>query len=83
MKSISFQPMKKHYLLEKLDRRSWEPSSKKSGLHSSMQFHLHFQTATTAGHHLIPIKRYSKNTHPSSFLKWIIIVLLPDMAYFL
>jgi len=25
------------------------------------------------GHHLIPIKSYSKNTHPSSFLKWILV----------
>jgi hypothetical protein len=38
-----------------------------------MQFHFLFQTVKTAGPHLIPIKSYSKNTHPSSFLKWIIV----------
>ncbi len=38
-----------------------------------MQFHFLFRTVKTAGPHLIPIKSYSKNTHPSSFLKWIIV----------
>ncbi len=38
-----------------------------------MQFHFLFLTVKTAGPHLIPIKSYSKNTHPSSFLKWIIV----------
>jgi hypothetical protein len=37
-----------------------------------MQFHFLCRTAKTAGPHLIPIKSYSKNTHPSSFLKGII-----------
>jgi hypothetical protein len=37
-----------------------------------MQFHFLFLTVKTAGPHLIPIKSYSKNTHPSSFLKRII-----------
>jgi hypothetical protein len=58
--------------LKKLSWISWEPSSEKSGLHSSMQFDLLFRTVKTAGLHLIPIKNYSKNTHPSSILKWII-----------
>ncbi len=80
MKTVSFQPLKKHYFFEKLDRRSWESSSKKVGLHNTMQFHLFFRTVKTIGLHLISIKRYSKNAHPSYFLKWIIVLGL-DYLY--
>jgi hypothetical protein len=30
----------------------------------------HFPTVKTAALYLVPIKRYSKNTYPPSFLKW-------------
>jgi hypothetical protein len=69
VKNVSFQPMKKRYFFEKLDRRSWELSSEKFGLDSSMEFHLLFRTVETTSLHLTPIKNYSKNTHPSSIFK--------------
>ena len=37
-----------------------------------MRLHLLFPTVKTAALHLVPIKSYSKNTHPPSFLKWAI-----------
>ncbi len=67
--------MTQYLVFRKLDRGSWKTSSKIYKLHSSMQFHFLFRTVKTAGPHLIPIKSYSKNTHPSSFLKWIIVML--------
>ncbi len=75
-----FSTSEKDYFFEKLDRRSWESSSKKVGLHNTMQFHLFFRTVKTIGLHLISIKRYSKNAHPSYFLKWIIVLGL-DYLY--
>jgi hypothetical protein len=65
--------MTQYLVFRKLDWGSWKTSSKKYNLYSSMQFHFLFRTVKTAGPHLIPIKSYSKNTHPSSFLKWIIV----------
>ena len=35
-----------------------------------MRLHLFLPTAKTAALHLVPVKSYSKNTHPPSFLKW-------------
>jgi hemolysin-activating ACP:hemolysin acyltransferase len=32
-----------------------------------------FSTVKTAALYLVPIKSYSKNTHPPSFLKWALI----------
>ncbi len=66
--------MTQYLVFRKLDWRSWKTSSKTSNLYSSIQFHFLFRTVKTAGPHLIPIKSYSKNTHPSSFLKWIIVL---------
>jgi hypothetical protein len=65
--------MKKHdFFLKNLTSGLRKPLQKKYNLNSSMQFHFLFRTVKTAGPHLISIKIYSKNTHLSSFLKWII-----------
>ena len=40
-----------------------------------MQFHHLFRMVKTAGLHLICIKSYSKNTHTSFNLKWILVIL--------
>ncbi len=65
--------MTQYLVFRKLDWGSWKTSSKKYNLYSSMQFYFLFRTVKTTGPHLIPIKSYSKNTHLSSFLKWIIV----------
>jgi hypothetical protein len=72
-RTMGFYLLGKHNFFWKTWLLALENLLKKSNLYSSMQFHFLFQTVKTAGPDLISIKSYSKNTHPSSFLKWIIV----------
>jgi hypothetical protein len=47
--------------------------SKKSAIYDSMRQTPLFPTVKTAGLYHIPVKSYSKNTHGSSILKWILV----------
>jgi hypothetical protein len=48
---------------------------KKSTIYNSMRLKSLFPAVKTAGLYRIPVKSYSKNTHGSSFLKWILVAL--------
>jgi hypothetical protein len=37
-----------------------------------------FPTVKTAALYIVPIKSYSKNTHPAFFLKWAVVLLFKD-----
>ena len=60
------------FFRKNLIARLRKPLQQKSGLYSSIHFHFLFRMVKTEDLHLIPVKSYSKNTHPSSFLKCII-----------
>ena len=66
----------RYIVFSKPDWRSTETFLEKSGLYSSMQFHLVLRTVKTAALYLIPIKSDSENNHPSINLKWTLILVI-------